>query len=289
MPNILLLLLFNFLKFLDKFLLLLTNKSFLISLKDKIEKNSNKEVEILNKKIIFFIPNKLIKWRVETLRTKEPETLEWIDTFNKNEKIIFWDIGANIGLYSIYNALRNNNSLTISFEPSTSNLRTLSRNIYLNNLQNKIKIFSLPLGNKENVFLNMKEKNFYEGGALNSFGVNYNFEGKSFKDEMNYDLFGTTINFCLKQSFLDIPDYIKIDVDGIEHLILDGANEFLKNKKIKSISVEINENFKEQFEKTLKIMEECDFSIKHKKRNDSLFQENSKFSNLYNYIFEKKQ
>ena len=106
---------------------------------------------------------------------------------------------------------------------------------------------------------------------------------------MNYDLFGTTINFCLKQKFLDIPDFIKIDVDGIEHLILGGANEFLKNKKIKSISVEINENFEEQFEKTLKIMKECDFSIKQKKRNDSLFQENSKFSKLYNYIFEKKQ
>ena len=97
----------------------------------------------------------------------------------------------------------------------------------------------------------MKEKIFNEGGALNSFGVNYNFEGKSFKDEMNYDLFGTTINFCLNRNFF-IPDYIKIDVDGIEHLILDGANEFLKNKKIKSISVEINENFKEQFEKNSK-------------------------------------
>ena len=289
MKNFFLIFLFNLLKFLDKFLFFLTNKSFLIPLKDKIEKKSHKEIEILDNKVIFFIPNELIKWRVETFKTKEPETLEWIDTFNQNEKLIFWDIGANIGLYSIYNALRNNNSLTISFEPSTSNLRTLSRNIYLNNLQDKIKIFSLPLGNKENIFLNMKEENFNEGGALNSFGVNYNFEGKSFKDEMNYDLFGTTINFCLKQKFLDIPDFIKIDVDGIEHLILDGANEFLKNKKIKSISVEINENFEEQFEKTLKIMKECDFSIKQKKRNDSLFQENSKFSKLYNYIFEKKQ
>ena len=265
MKNFFLIFLFNLLNFLDKFLFLLTNKSFLIPLKDKIEKKSHKEIEILDNKVIFFIPNELIKWRVETFKTKEPETLEWIDTFNQNEKLIFWDIGANIGLYSIYNALRNNNSLTISFEPSTSNLRTLSRNIYLNNLQDKIKIFSLPLGNKENIFLNMKEENFNEGGALNSFGVNYNFEGKSFKDEMNYDLFGTTINFCLKQKFLDIPDFIKIDVDGIEHLILDGANEFLKNKKIKSISVEINENFEEQFEKTLKIMKECDFSIKQKK------------------------
>ena len=35
---------------------------------------------------------------------KEPETLQWISEFSNNEKTIFWDIGSNIGLYSIYNA-----------------------------------------------------------------------------------------------------------------------------------------------------------------------------------------
>ena len=36
-----------------------------------------------------------------------------------------------------------------------------------------------------------------------------------------------------------------IDVDGIEHLILEGGNKYLKNDKLKSLSVEINENFKD--------------------------------------------
>ena len=44
----------------------------------------------------------------------------------------------------------------------------------------------------------------------------------------------------------EIPNYIKIDVDGIEHLILEGAEMFLKDKKVKSILVEINENYVEQ-------------------------------------------
>ena len=35
------------------------------------------------------------KWRVDTLFLKEPETLEWIDTFDNNKEFIFWDIGAN--------------------------------------------------------------------------------------------------------------------------------------------------------------------------------------------------
>ena len=50
-----------------------------------------------------------------------------------------------------------------------------------------------------------------------------------------------------------IPDYIKIDVDGIEHLILEGGKETLKNKKIKSILIEINENFEDQKNRLIKL------------------------------------
>ena len=41
---------------------------------------------------------------------------------------------------------------------------------------------------------------------------------------MKYSLFGTTINYLIENKILEIPDYIKIDVDGIEHLILVGGN-----------------------------------------------------------------
>jgi hypothetical protein len=74
--------------------------------------NSYKTIKILNRKIKFFTPNKLTNWRIETFFTKEPETLEWINSFKNKDKFIFWDVGSNIGLYSIYNALKNKNSIT---------------------------------------------------------------------------------------------------------------------------------------------------------------------------------
>ena len=43
-----------------------------------------------------------------------------------------------------------------------------------------------------------------------------------------------------------VPDYIKIDVDGIEHLILRGGDKLFFSKKIKSVLIEINENFENQ-------------------------------------------
>ena len=268
----------------DKIFFLITKRKILIWFNEFLEINSYRELIILNKKINFFVPNQLVDFRVDTYFSKEPETIEWINEFNTSEEIIFWDIGANIGLYSIYNAIKHKNSKTISFEPSTSNLRVLSRNISINKFEKNIKIFPIPLTNKENKFLTMQEGQFIEGGALNSFGENLNFEGESFQAEMNYTLFGTSINYLLDNKILEIPDYIKIDVDGIEHLILDGAAKYLSNKKIKSLSIEINENFTEQYNKVLQIMNKHNFKILHKKHNEEMFKA-TKFNKSFNYVF----
>ena len=278
---------FKILSFLDKIFNIITKRSILVWFKEFIQNESYKKIQILNQKINFFVPNQLTEWRVDTFHNKEPETLEWIDTFDKSGDFIFWDIGANIGLYSIYNSLKHKKSQTISFEPSTSNLRVLSRNISINNLFDRIKIFTAPLTKGENKFLIMKEGEFQEGGALNSFGENFDFEGKKFLPKMNYQIYGTNINYLIGNKILDIPDYIKIDVDGIEHLILEGGNKYLSNKKIKSLSIEINENFTEQHEKVIEIMKKNDFKILHKKRNEDLFKNDpySKFNRTFNYIF----
>ena len=280
---------FIFIFFIEKLINAFFKRSITIYLSELIQKISNEKMIIENKKVYFFVPNSLIKWRIKTLYTKEPETIEWINKFSNKKKKIFWDIGANIGLYSIYNSLKNKNSLTIAFEPSTSNLRVLSRNISLNKLQKKIKIFSLPLTKNVKGFMPLKERLFQEGGSMNVFGENFNFEGKKFKTEMYYDLFGLNIKFLLDNKLLDIPDYIKIDVDGIEHLILEGAGNYLKNKKIKSISVEINENFKSQYLKVMKIMKKSNFSLRHKKSNIKNFKgANQKFLKTFNFVFDKK-
>ena len=278
---------FKILSFLDKIFNIITKRSILVWFKEFIQNESYKKIQILNQKINFFIPNQLVEWRVDTFHTKEPETLEWIDTFDKSGDFIFWDIGANIGLYSIYNSLKHKKSQTISFEPSTSNLRVLSRNISINNLFDRIKIFTAPLTKGGNKFLIMKEGEFQEGGALNSFGENFYFEGKKFSSKMNYQIYGTNINYLIDNKILDIPDYIKIDVDGIEHLILEGGNKYLSNKKIKSLSIEINENFTKQHEKVIEIMKKNDFKILHKKHNEDLFKNDpyNKFIRTFNYIF----
>ena len=100
---------------------------------------------------------------------------------------------------------------------------------------------------------------------------------------MKYTLLGTTMNYFIENSILDIPDYIKIDVDGIEHLILESGDRYLTDKKIKSLSIEINEDFEKQYNMVINLMKKYEFNILHKKRNDKFYK--GKFSKTYNYIF----
>ena len=58
-------------------------------------------------------------------------------------------------------------------------------------------------------------------------------------------------------------------------------------KKIKSISIEINENFIEQYEKVMYFMKKNEFILLHKKHNEELFDKNSKLIKTFNYVFVK--
>ena len=278
---------YKIIKSIDLIFVKLLNRSFLLWFADFINEDQYSSVDICEKKTYFFTPNQTIKWRVDTLFTKEPETIEWINSFDKKKKIIFWDIGSNIGLYSIYAAQTYNDIDIVSFEPSTSNLRILSRNISVNNLVEKIKINQLPLGEKQNTNLIMHESEFIEGWSMNTFGDPIDHQGKKFKSKQSYSIFGNNINFYIENKVLDFPNYIKIDVDGLEHKILKGGDKCLENEKLESISIELNENYIEQFEEVTRIMKEHNFLIKQKK-HAKMFDKSELFSNTYNYIFERK-
>ena len=228
----------------------------------------------------FYIPNRLNFFRIDTFSSKEPETLEWIDTFKK--KSVFRDIGANIGLYSCY-AVKRADCQVYAFEPSVFNLELLAKNIYLNSLSDKIVIISLPL------FDNLAVRSFYMmakewGGALSNFGESVDHDGLPKTSVFKYKTVGMSIDQAESLLNLAKPNYIKIDVDGIEHLILKGGEKVLLNTK--ELLIEVNEKFELQKNNCAKYLNELGFSLKEKKRGD-LFKDKD-LSSVYNQIWTKQ-
>lgn len=227
-----------------------------------------------------YTPNRICNFRHATFSSKEPEMLEWIEEYGNG---VFFDIGANIGLYSLYyaNAKQGN---VYSFEPSVFNLRQLAKNISINKLSERITIVSNPLSENTGIakFIN---GNTDEGGALSAFGVEYGHNGQPIKSDVTYSVIGFSLDDLIETNVLqETPSLIKIDVDGIEHLILKGATKTLKSKQLKSLYIEVNDDFTEQADQVKIIMEAAGFSLKEK-RHSEMMDASVRFGKTFNQIW----
>jgi FkbM family methyltransferase len=139
---------------------------------------------------------------------------------------VLWDIGANIGLYSIYAAHRA--SFVVSFEPMFENLLELKRNILRNSLSDKVCLIPLGLSSQQGL-LWMSSSSEQIGGAFN------NLESSPAEDVLSYQTLAVNENIVRA---LPKPTHIKIDVDGNELSVLESIQCILSDAT--SICIELD-------------------------------------------------
>ncbi len=231
-----------------------------------------------NKTYLINCPSMLIRWRADTYFEKEPDTIEWIDSFKP--KSLFYDIGANIGLYSIYAA--KNNIDVFSFEPEAQNYNELNNNIFLNKLSNEIKTYNLAFANR-NKLDTLYIPDYRQGSALSNVGIALDWNKKEFQPEYKQSVIVSTIDSFIENYQLKIPNYIKIDVDGLEASIIEGGAETLSNKFFKSLLIELNEELDEDMQ-IINYLNGCGLKFSSKYQSPTTI---DKFKSVYNYIFIK--
>ena len=229
--------------------------------------------------LIFTTPNPLTRWRAQTFSNKEPETLEWIE--GMKEGAVLWDIGANVGLYSIY-AAKQRQMRVFGFKPSEFKLELLGRNCAINDVTDRVTIVPLALSDKTGPNL-MRHTFLGWGGALSSFGAPYGADGKKLDTAIKYTTLGISADALVAEYQIPQPDYIKIDVDGIEHLILAGAEKTIQSAQ--SILVEINTDFTEQATSATSILKNAGFKLTDSQV--SVFTDQSEANHVENQIWVK--
>jgi len=174
--------------------------------------------------------SELLSWRSETFWIKEPETIALINHHVTSQKAVshFVDIGANVGMYSLFAASLNENLYAIAVEPVPNNIDVLRQNIQLNDLQNRIIVEVDPLSDVEGqAFL---VNNDLRPGSSGAQLV----ESESIDSVEMRAVTGDSI--ITKYSITDAV--LKIDIDGNEFKVLVGFKESLRNGFIRSILVE---------------------------------------------------
>lgn len=224
--------------------------------------------------LVFAVPNGVSWARADSFSVKEPETLGWLD--NMEPGSVVWDIGANVGLYSCYAAKRHGCKV-YAFEPSVFNLELLARNVFLNELTEQVVIVPLPLSDHLTIStLNMSMTDW--GGALSTFGESYTHDGKPLNKVFEFSTIGLSMDDAVSRLDITQPDYIKMDVDGIEHLILQGGISALA--KVRGVLVEINDEFDKQSADTIQYLSAAGLELLEK-RHAEMFENTFVFNQIW--------
>ena len=228
----------------------------------------------------FHVPNEVCRYRADTFSTKEPETLEWIDRYGGPGAL--FDIGANVGLYSVYYA-KTHPGTVYAFEPSALNVGLLARNVSASDVAERVVLVSLPLtsGNQVADFhLTMLD----EGGAMSTFGDEAGHDGGVVRSSMDYRTAGVTLDFLVDTGVVrEPPSMMKIDVDGIEHLILAGAQHTLADPTLRTVLIEVNDDFQVQAREVERMMSEAGFVLAERRQADMIA--GSAFASTFNQIW----
>ena len=140
------------------------------------------------------------------------------------------DIGAQIGVFSVFAALKDGSVKIYSYEPFLPNYTLLEKNIKLNNLSKQIIPFNVGVGKKNEIRkFTISDKN--TGG--HGFYCKDSSESIQIKTISLKEVFeNNNIKKC---------DFLKMDCEGAEYEILFNApDSYLK--KIKSITMEYHDN-----------------------------------------------
>jgi precorrin-6B methylase 2 len=162
-------------------------------------------IEINNQPVRFSVPNERAAFRVDTIETKEPKTVEWIR--NIPAKGVVWDIGANIGIYSAYAAAYGHD--VVAVEADEGHCSALARTVALSDFDN-IRVINTALNKR------------------------------------------MTIDELVKNHGFKPPTHIKIDTDGDDLMVVQGAKNSLSG--VQSVIVETddrNEADKQQIDSLL--------------------------------------
>lgn len=224
----------------------------------------------------------LTRMRAETFESKEPETLTWIEGFGENDTML--DVGANVGIYSLYAASRG--CRVVAAEPDALNFALLNENLRLNNDKIGGKLHAYPVAFHDTFRISTLNVSSAEwGAALSSFDNAIDYKGDRFQPLFSQGCVGLCMDDFLSQIDFS-PNHIKIDVDGNEMLVIRGASRCLESPNLKSVLVELDER-RPDYAECIASLQSAGLALVEK--SQSVVISHSPFAQSYNHIFRRRK
>ena len=191
--------------------------------------------------IIYATPNSLSAYRVLTVGTKEPETIQWLDRMTPDD--VLFDIGANIGLFSLYASV-GAGCRVFSLEPEARNFGLLNDNIWLNKIGDRCLAYCVGISDRSGfstILLTQEALGSSGHQVQGALAGSIDFPGRTARPQ---GIQTVTLDELVLVHELPMPTHIKIDVDGLEHAIVAGGRKVLADLRLRSVMIELSLNFR---------------------------------------------
>lgn len=190
---------------------------------------------------------------------REPEVLDWIDGFVADA--IFFDIGANFGTETLYAALKPGGPKRIcAFDAELIGSYNLALNLTLNRITH-VDNYVVAVGDRSGFVALPENLNYLHVADL----------GKYARSTKHLRMIA--IDDFVAETGLS-PGYVKIDVDGPERAIVEGMRQTLRDPRLRSLMIEINDT--ESHSAITRLLADAGFAERPRTHR-----------NAYNHIYER--
>jgi len=200
-------------------------------------------------KIPFILTNSLgisilARYDDENLKNKlktSPNVFAHLKQISKilSEGNVVFDVGANVGMYSVWmSRCVGEHGCVYVFEPIRQTYFDLLTTIGINKCGN-IKAFNMGFFNKNGkLTMNVFDKG-YSGWSTVGEPIMY-FKGEVRRPVSKEVVEMTTLDNFVEREGIDTIDFLKVDVEGAEEFVFQGASKLLQQKRVKLIGFEIS-------------------------------------------------
>ena len=155
----------------------------------------------------------------------------------------FYDVGANIGFYSLL--LRHNFHKVYAIEPVPTSARRLKRRLSIRFVRN-VKVVPVALSDKNGratFYVNSDSSTIIDNLSASSLFEKFEFRSCDNAPDRTYTGSPISVETITFDSLLSEPsaDLVKIDVEGAEFLVLEGMRESLAKQRVSNILVELHD------------------------------------------------
>jgi FkbM family methyltransferase len=167
---------------------------------------------------------------------------EWAPMFLMQKEVkkgmTFYDVGANIGEFALFAAnLVGAEGKVCAFEPMNDTFKTLQENVAINNYQKRVLPYNIALSDHQG------EADLFAATEYTALGsMEDGFHTMYAQDDRSVFVHKTRLETMDDmQKELPAPDFLKVDVEGAELLVLKGALKTLEKSHPK-ILLEFNKD-----------------------------------------------